>query len=219
MRGRLYHCHILNMRGRLAAQRETPCLQEDRASAGWFAVLLSLFVTATHAQEWPTRPVTLVVPFAAGGPVDTAARIMAARLSENLGQQVIVENVSGAGSMMGGNRVAKAAPDGYTFLHGNRSTHIYSQILSKKPMYDAVAEFAPVAAFVENSAVLLVRKDFPAATLGEFSAQLRANGASCNSPRRAPARPRMWCASCSTTPSASRSRTFPIAARRRRCRT
>ena len=172
-----------------------------------------------HAQEWPTRPVTLVVPFAAGGPVDTAARIMAARLSENLGQQVIVENVSGAGSMMGGNRVAKAAPDGYTFLHGNRSTHIYSQILSKKPMYDAVTEFAPVAAFVENSAVLLVRKDFPAATLGEFSAQLRANGASCNSPRRARARPRMWCASCSTTPSASRSRTFPIAARRRRCRT
>jgi tripartite-type tricarboxylate transporter receptor subunit TctC len=77
--------------------------------------------------------------------------------------------------MMGGNRVAKAAPDGYTALHGNRSTHIYSQILSKKPMYDAVTEFAPVAAFVENSAVLLVRKDFPAATLGEFSAQLRAN--------------------------------------------
>jgi tripartite-type tricarboxylate transporter receptor subunit TctC len=121
--------------------------------------------------------VTLIVPFAAGGPVDTAARIMAVRLSENLGQQVIVENVSGAGSMMGGNRVAKAAPDGYTFLHGNRSTHIYSQILSKKPMYDAVTEFAPVAAFVENSAVLLVRKDLPAATLGEFSAQLRANGA------------------------------------------
>ena len=101
---------------------------------------------------------------------------MAARLPEYLGQQVIVENVSGAGSMMGGNRVAKAAPDGYTFLHGNRSTHIYSQILSKKPMYDAVTEFAPVAAFVENSAVLVVRKDFPAATLGEFSSQLRANG-------------------------------------------
>jgi len=138
-------------------------------------VLLSLVASPAPAQEWPMRPVTLVVPFAAGGPVDTAARIMAARLSENLGQQFIVENVSGAGGMMGGNRVAKAAPDGYTALHGNRSTHIYSQILSKKPMYDAVTEFAPVAAFVENSAVLLVRKDFPAATLGEFSAQLRAN--------------------------------------------
>ena len=139
------------------------------------ACLATIAATSAPAQDWPTRPVTLVVPFAAGGPVDTAARIMAARLTENLGQQVIVENVSGAGSMMGGNRVAKAAPDGYTFLHGNRSTHIYSQILSKKPMYDAMTEFAPVAAFVENSAVLLVRKDFPAATLGEFGAQLRAN--------------------------------------------
>jgi tripartite-type tricarboxylate transporter receptor subunit TctC len=89
---------------------------------------------------------------------------------------VIVENVGGAGGMIGGNRVAKAAPDGYTFLHGNRSTHIYSQILNKKPLYDAVGDFAPVAAFVENSAVLLVRKDFPAATLGEFGAQLRASG-------------------------------------------
>jgi tripartite-type tricarboxylate transporter receptor subunit TctC len=146
-------------------------------SIALLAVFSTVFVAAAHAQEWPTRPVTLVVPFAAGGPVDTAARIMAARLSENLGQQVIVENVSGAGSMLGGNRVAKAAADGYTFLHGNRSTHIYSQILNKKPMYDAVTEFAPVAVFVENSAVLLVRKDFPAATLGEFSAQVRANAA------------------------------------------
>jgi putative tricarboxylic transport membrane protein len=147
----------------------------QRASVVSLAMLLSMASIAASAQEWPTRPVTLVVPFAAGGPVDTAARIMAARLSENLGQQVIVENVSGAGSMLGGNRVAKAAPDGYTFLHGNRSTHIYSQILNKKPMYDAISEFAPVAAFVENSAVLLVRRDFPAGTLGEFSAELRAN--------------------------------------------
>lgn len=139
------------------------------------AILLSVASTNALTQEWPTRPVTLVVPFAAGGPVDTAARIMAMHLSDKLGQQVIVENIGGAGSMLGGNRVAKAAPDGYTFLHGNRSTHIYSQILNKKPLYDALTEFAPVAAFVENSAVLLVRKDFPAATLGEFGAQLRSN--------------------------------------------
>jgi tripartite-type tricarboxylate transporter receptor subunit TctC len=140
-----------------------------------FATLAANIGSAASAQEWPTRPVTLVVPFAAGGPVDTAARIMAARLTEQLGQQVIVENVSGAGGMVGGNRVAKAAPDGYTFLHGNRSTHIYSQILNKKPLYDALTEFAPVAAFVENSAVLLTRKDFPASGLGEFGGQLRSN--------------------------------------------
>jgi tripartite-type tricarboxylate transporter receptor subunit TctC len=139
------------------------------------AALASVLAAAAPAQDWPARPATLVVPFAAGGPVDTAARIMAARLSENLGQQVIVENVSGAGSMLGAGRVAKAVPDGYTFLHGNRSTHIYSQILSKAPPYDAANDFAPVAAFVENSAVLIVRKDFPANTLGEFATHLRAH--------------------------------------------
>jgi tripartite-type tricarboxylate transporter receptor subunit TctC len=138
-------------------------------------MILTMASALASAQDWPTRPVTLVVPFAAGGPVDTAARIMTVRLSEQLGQQVMVENVSGAGSMLGANRVAKAVPDGYTVLHGNRSTHIYSQILNKKPMYDALTDFAPVAAFVENSAVLLTRKDFPARTIGEFSAQLRAN--------------------------------------------
>ena len=139
------------------------------------AILAAAAATAASAQDWPTRPVTLVVPFAAGGPVDTAARIMAARLSENLRQQVVVENVGGAGGMIGANRVAKAAPDGYTFLHGNRSTHVYSQILSKKPLYDAANDFAPVAAFVENSMILLARKDFPARRLEEFSAHVRAN--------------------------------------------
>ena len=139
------------------------------------AILAAAASTAALAQDWPTRPVTLVVPFAAGGPVDTAARIMAARLSENLGQQVVVENVGGAGGMIGANRVAKAAPDGYTFLHGNRSTHVYSQILSKKPLYDAVNDFAPVAAFVENSMILLARKDFPARRLEDFTAHVRAN--------------------------------------------
>jgi tripartite-type tricarboxylate transporter receptor subunit TctC len=135
--------------------------------------LLSLAPTLAFAQDWPIRPMTLVVPFAAGGPVDTAARIMAVGLSAKLGQQVIVENVGGAGGMLGASRVAKAAPDGYTFLHGNRSTHVYSQILNRKPLYSALTDFAPVAAFVENSAVLVVRKDFPARTLGEFSAKLR----------------------------------------------
>jgi tripartite-type tricarboxylate transporter receptor subunit TctC len=102
---------------------------------------------------------------------------MAVGLSAKLGQQVVVENVGGAGGMLGASRVAKAAPDGYTFLHGNRSTHVYSQILNRRPLYDALTDFAPVAAFVENSAVLVVRKDFPATTLGEFSAKLRTDRA------------------------------------------
>ena len=78
------------------------------------------FAGAAFAQDWPTRPVTMIVPYAAGGPVDTVGRIMAAGLSEALGQQVIVENVGGAGGMTGANRVAKGTPDGYTFLLGGR---------------------------------------------------------------------------------------------------
>ena len=117
----------------------------------------------------------MVVPFAAGGPVDTTARILAARLTTLLGQTVIVENVPGAGSMTGANRVAQAAPDGYTFLYGNSSTHTFSQIIYKKPLYDAVTDFAPVATFVENSKILLVRKDLPVSNLDEFIAYARAN--------------------------------------------
>jgi tripartite-type tricarboxylate transporter receptor subunit TctC len=132
---------------------------------------------AAAAQDWPTGPLTMVVPFAAGGPVDTSARIMAARLQELLGQPVIIENIAGAGSMTGANRVAKAPPDGSLFLYGNSSTHTFSQMLYKKPLYDAASDFAPVAAFVENSKVLIARKDFPADTLGEFTAYVRANQA------------------------------------------
>jgi putative tricarboxylic transport membrane protein len=130
-----------------------------------------------HAQDWPTRPVTMVVPFAAGGPVDTSARIMAARLAELLGQPVIIENVAGAGSMTGANRVAKAPPDGSVFLYGNSSTHTFSQLLYKAPLYDAVGDFAPVAAFVENSKVLIARRDFPADTLADFIAYVRTHQA------------------------------------------
>jgi len=138
------------------------------------AGLLAL-ATPAGAQEWPTRPLTMVVPFAAGGPVDTSARIMAARLQELLGQPVIIENIAGAGSMTGANRVAKAPADGSLFLYGNSSTHTFSQLLYKKPLYDAVADFAPVAAFVENSKVLIARKDFPADTLRDFIGYVRAN--------------------------------------------
>lgn len=139
------------------------------------ALLLTASVTASKAEDWPTRPVTMVVPFAAGGPVDITARLMASHLTQLLGQAVIVENVPGGGSMTGANRVAQAPPDGYLFLYGNSSTHTFSQIVHKKPPYDAVADFAPVAAFVENSKVLMVRKDLPAKDLSEFIAYTRAN--------------------------------------------
>ncbi|MGP0091606.1 MAG: Bug family tripartite tricarboxylate transporter substrate binding protein [Xanthobacteraceae bacterium] len=122
------------------------------------------------AQDWPTRPVTMVVPYAAGGPVDTIGRILASRLGEVLGQQVIVENVGGAGGMTGANRVAKAAPDGYTFLLGGPPTLAQMQSLYKKPLYNATIDFAPVALFADSARILITRKDLPANTLAEFIA-------------------------------------------------
>jgi tripartite-type tricarboxylate transporter receptor subunit TctC len=128
------------------------------------------------AQEWPTRPVTMVVPFAAGGGVDTGARIVAPRLSELLAQQVIIENVSaGAGGMIGAARVAKAAPDGYQVLLGHTGTHSYIPTLYKRPMYDAVTDFEPVAMVYGSAKVLITRKDLPANRLTEFIAYVKAN--------------------------------------------
>src|SRR4051812_39898025 len=96
--------------------------------------------SAAGAQEWPTRPITMVVAYAAGGPVDSIARVFAARLSEVLGQQVLVENIGGAGGMVGASRVAKAAPDGYTFLFGGLANLAQNQTLYKAPMYNAATD-------------------------------------------------------------------------------
>ena len=117
----------------------------------------------------------MVVPFGAGGPIDVVARLMGPRMSEVLGQQIIVENIGGAGGMLGASRVATAAPDGYTSLLGNQATHTYSQFLYKKPLYDPVTEFAPAGLAVGNSKVLVVRKDLPVATLQDFVAYAKQN--------------------------------------------
>jgi tripartite-type tricarboxylate transporter receptor subunit TctC len=130
------------------------------------------------AQEWPTRPVTMVVPFAAGGPADTVGRILAPRLSELLGQQVVIENVGGAGGMAGASRVAKAAPDGYQFVLGNVGTHAANQTFYKAPLYNAATDFAPVMLIAQTPLVLLARKDLPANNLSEFIAYAKAHQAS-----------------------------------------
>ena len=140
-------------------------------------VLVLACADGARAQDWPNRNITMVVPFPAGGPLDVVARIMAPPMSELLGQQIIIENIGGAGGSTGSSRVAKAAPDGYVFLYGNQGTHAFSQLLTKKPPYNAVDDFTPVAVFVENSKVLVTRKDFPAETLPEFIAYAKANQA------------------------------------------
>jgi tripartite-type tricarboxylate transporter receptor subunit TctC len=127
------------------------------------------------AQDWPTRQLTMVVPFAAGGPVDVIARIVQRRLGEVLGQQIVVENVGGAGGMTGSLRVAQAAPDGYTFVLGSSGTHAINQSLYKKPLYNAATDFAPVMLVAEAPLVLITRKDLPANSLREFVDYAKAN--------------------------------------------
>jgi tripartite-type tricarboxylate transporter receptor subunit TctC len=139
-----------------------------------FSGLLALSGTA-FAQDWPARPVTMVVPFAAGGPVDTLGRVIAPRLSELLGQQVVIANAPGAGGTTGSIRVRDAAPDGYTFVLGSIGTHTLNPLLAKKPLYDAVADFAPVILIVDVSLVLITRRDLPANDLKEFIAYAKAN--------------------------------------------
>jgi tripartite-type tricarboxylate transporter receptor subunit TctC len=128
------------------------------------------------AEDWPTRPLTMVNPFAAGGPNDVMARLFAHRMGEILGQPIIVENIGGAGGMNGADRVAKAPPDGYTFLQGTVGTQAQNQTLFKKPAYDSIKDFAPVALAVEAPLVLIARKDFPARDMKEFVAYAKAHG-------------------------------------------
>lgn len=132
---------------------------------------------AALAQEWPTRPITLIIPFAPGGGIDASGRIQALHMGELLGQTIVVENVGAAAGTVGSQRVAKAPPDGYTFLMGNTGTHAFSQSLYKKPLYDAVADFQPVGLMTESPRILVTRKDLPVNNLQEFIAYVKANQA------------------------------------------
>ena len=129
-----------------------------KAMGAALALLLAPFAAAS-AQDWPIRAVTMIVPYAAGGPVDTLGRILAARLSEILGQQVVVENVPGAGGMTGASRAAKAAPDGYTVLLSGSAVLAINQTLYKKPLYNAVTDFEHVALFSDSARVLVTRNN------------------------------------------------------------
>src|ERR1700709_1646395 len=123
--------------------------------------------TGVQAEEWPTHTLTMINPFAAGGPNDVLARLFAQRMGEILGQTIIIENVGGAGGMNGADRVAKAAPDGYTFLQGTVGTQAQNQSLFKKPAYNSTTEFAPVALMIEAPLVLVTRNDLPVKNMKE----------------------------------------------------
>jgi tripartite-type tricarboxylate transporter receptor subunit TctC len=142
--------------------------------AAVFGGVLALTGSAA-AQNFPTHPLTMVIPFAAGGPTDVLGRVMAQRMGEVLGQTVIIENVGGAGGMTGSKRVADAKPDGYTILIGTVGTHAQGQTLYKKPLYNSSTDFTPVALVAEVPIVLIARPDFPAKNLQEFIAYAKAN--------------------------------------------
>ena len=120
---------------------------------------------------------TMIIPFAAGGPTDILGRLVAGRMSEVLGQTVIVENVNGAGGMTGSERVANAAPDGYNFVLATVGTHAQGQTLYKHPLYDAVADFTPVILIAQIPLVLETRKDLPVSNFKEFVAYAKENQA------------------------------------------
>jgi tripartite-type tricarboxylate transporter receptor subunit TctC len=122
----------------------------------------------------------MVVAAAAGGPIDVFGRIMAERMGEVLGKSVIIENVGGAGGMLGGQRAAKAEPDGHTFILGTIATHTFSQLLYKKPLYDAVTDFTPVALIADLPLILIARPNFPADTFEQFVAYAKANPGKLN---------------------------------------
>lgn len=139
------------------------------------AAVLAGALSDCFAADWPTRPVTLVVTFAAGSGDDVLARIISPRLSEILGKQVVVEDVGGAGGMNGTSRVARAAPDGYEAVLGGTGTFAANQTLYKHPAYNALEDFSPVALVAEQPLILVTRKDFPADNLQQFISYLKAN--------------------------------------------
>jgi len=145
-----------------------------RAYAAALGLLLALIGFA-NAQIFPDRTLTMVIPFAAGGPTDVLGRVMAQRMGEILGQTVIVENIGGAGGMNGGKKVADSKPDGYTMLLGTVGTQAQGQTLYKHPLYNALTDFTPVALIADVPIVLIVRKDLPVNNFKDFVTYAKAN--------------------------------------------
>jgi tripartite-type tricarboxylate transporter receptor subunit TctC len=130
--------------------------------------------TLAQAQVYPSRPITMIVPFPAGGPIDATGRIVAEGMRASLGQPVIIENVSGASGSIGTGRVARAEPDGYTFGIGYLGTHVFNGAAFPLP-YDLLTDFEPVSLLVSNPLLIVARKTMPANDLPELIAWLRAN--------------------------------------------
>ena len=144
------------------------------------AAVASLGASAAQAQNYPTRNITMIVPFAAGGPTDVVARIVTGHMAPALGQSIIIENVVGAGGTTGATRAARAANDGYTLITGHMGTHAASVPLYPKLAYHPEKDFEPVALLAGTPILILARKDFPPKDLKEFVAYVKANADKVN---------------------------------------
>jgi tripartite-type tricarboxylate transporter receptor subunit TctC len=131
---------------------------------------------AAQAQDYPTKTITVVVPFPAGGPSDVVARIVAEHMSRTLGQTLVIENVGGAGGTIGSTRVATAAPDGYTILAGSMGSHVAAPVLTPNIKYGP-GDFIPIGPTAHSPAVIVARKDFPAKDMREFVDHMKKNAA------------------------------------------
>ena len=134
------------------------------------AVALLAGAAPTFAQPYPQRPISVIVPFAAGGPTDVLARVLGQHMSQTLGQSVVVEDVTGAGGTLGSAKAAKAAPDGYTLVMGNIGTHAASMGLYKHLSYDPRTDFEPIMLVATTPMVLVTKKDLPVTTLSDVIA-------------------------------------------------
>ena len=139
------------------------------------AFALAAFSHATHAQEWPNRPVRIVVPYPAGGAVDIVTRALADKLSSQWGQPVVIENKAGAGGLIGSDAVSKSAPDGYTLVMGTVSSHAIAPAVYRKMPYDAAADFGAVSLVALTPYIITVTPEVPARTLRELITHARAN--------------------------------------------
>jgi tripartite-type tricarboxylate transporter receptor subunit TctC len=157
-------------------------VREGTMQGKLIAAALLLFAGAgvAQAQDYPTRAVTVIVPFAAGGPADVTGRIVADILARHLRQQFVVENVGGAGGTLGSLRAARAAPDGYTIISGHMGTHAAAPFFYPNLGYDPEMDFEPIGLIAEQPELLTVRKDFPANNLKEFIAYAKANESKLN---------------------------------------
>ena len=145
-----------------------------RAIIGALAVM-GVLASPAAAQEWPTKQVNFIVPFSAGGTADLFGRLLATHMQQKFGQPFIVENRVGAGGNIGAGLVAKAAPDGYTFLVGTVSTHAINPFLYSKLPYDTVKDFQPVSLIARLPNILVVHPSLPVNTVAELIAYLKAN--------------------------------------------